>query len=365
MKVKNMENIPEVPALNKAVRLDAIGDFKVVEQPLRELRDDEILVRVGACGICGSDIPRIYELGTRVFPVVLGHEFSGEVVAVANEADKALVGRKAAIFPLIPCLECEMCLTGNYAQCTNYNYLGSRSDGGFAEYCILPSRWHLVLSKGSEVSLEDLSMVEPATVGQHALRKGGVKNGDKVLIIGAGPIGIMTARWAKLFGASKVILFDVLDEKITFAQERGLEIYNSIGLDLAAFVNEKVGGLGFDVVIEGTGTSGGLHSAINTVRTFGTIGLLGNPHKDTVIALNDHSTILRKEIKLQGFWNSVYETYPFNEWQHTVNMIEEGKLQVNDLVTHRAGLENLEDLTRKIWKHEIVICKAMYSANEN
>lgn len=360
-----MKTYFDLPETNKAVRLDAIGDFKIVEMPIPKLKDDEILVRVAACGICGSDIPRIYELGTRVYPVVLGHEFSGEVVAVSNESDEDLLGRKAAVFPLIPCRVCPMCKTGNYAQCNNYNYLGSRSDGGFAEYCIIPSRWHLVLTKGDDVSMEDLCLVEPATVGQHALRKAGLRNGDKVLIVGAGPIGILTARWASLFGASRVVLFDVLDEKIKFAYDRGFEIYNSIDLDLDKFVLEQTNGQGFDVVIEGTGTSGGLMSAINCVRTFGSIGLLGNPHKDTVIALGDHSNILRKEIRLTGMWNSVYDTFPFNEWHHTVDMIENGKLKVDDLITHRAGLDDLEELTNKIWKNKVVICKAIYSAQLN
>ncbi len=352
----------EIPKTNKAVRLDSIGNFNVVEVPMPELTGDEILVKVAACGICGSDIPRIYELGTRVYPVILGHEFSGEVVKVANNEDEHLIGKKVAVFPLIPCRKCEMCQAGFYAQCRNYNYLGSRSDGAFAEYCKVPSRWHLVFADNPEVSFEDLSLVEPATVAQHALRKGQLKNGDKVLIIGAGPIGILTARWAGLSGASKVVLFDILDEKVEFAKDRNLEIYNSSKIDLSSFVQEQTNRLGFDVVIEGTGTSGGLKSAINTVRTFGNIVLLGNPHRDTVIALNDHSTILRKEIQLVGIWNSYYNSFPFNEWQHTVDMISNGKLKVDDLVTHRSNLDNLESLTRKIWKHEVVICKAIYSS---
>lgn len=357
-----MNTMEVIPEKMKAVSLFSVGDFRLVELPIPEISGDEILVRVGACGICGSDIPRIYELGTRVYPVVLGHEFSGIVVKVANNKDQDLLGKKVAVFPLIPCGKCEMCKTGNFAQCTNYNYLGSRSNGGFAEYCVVPSRFNIVMTKNNDVSLEDLSIVEPATVAQHALRKAGLRNGDKCLIVGAGPIGILMARWAKLFGASNIVLFDVLNEKVEFATQRGLQIYNSNNLNFSEFIKEKTDGLGFDIVIEGTGTSGGLKSAINCVRTFGTIGLLGNPHKDTVIALADHSNILRKEINFTGIWNSVYDRFPFNEWEHTVNMIEDGKIRVNDLITNRTNLENLETLTRQIWKKETVICKAIYSS---
>ena len=148
----------------KAMRLHKIGEFTLdeVEKPVP--KGKEILMKIGACGICGSDLPRVYELGTRVYPVTLGHEFAGTVEAVGEDADPALVGKRAAVFPCIPCRTCENCETGNYAECTNYQYLGSRNDGGFAEYCLIPSDWHLVLSSNPDVPLENLSLVEPATV---------------------------------------------------------------------------------------------------------------------------------------------------------------------------------------------------------
>ena len=158
----------------KVMRLHAINDFRLEEIETPVPKGDEILVRIGACGICGSDIPRVYQLGTRVYPVVIGHEFSGTVCAVGNPKDEALIGKKAAIFPLIPCLECEPCEIGQFCQCENYDYLGSRSNGGFAEYCLLPSRWHLVLAQDENIDLEALSMCEPACVAQHALRRGNV-----------------------------------------------------------------------------------------------------------------------------------------------------------------------------------------------
>ena len=358
-----MQESHEIPQSMKAISLFEIGKFEVVEKEIRALKGDELLIKVAACGICGSDLPRIYELGTRVYPVVLGHEFSGTVVKAAKDEDQNLIGKNVAIFPLIPCRKCDMCLTGHYAQCRNYNYLGSRSDGGFAEYCIVPSKFHLVFSYNPSVSLEDLSLVEPATVAQHALRVAGLSNGQSILIVGAGSIGIMMARWAKLFGADVITLVDVLDEKIQFAQARGLDIYNSLKIDLAEMVNDKTNNKGFDIVIEGTGISGGFKTAINSIRNFGSIALLGNPHKDTVIELKDHSTILRKEIRLTGIWNSYYNEFPFNEWEYTVKCIDAGKLKVDDLVTHRSSLENLPELTRQIYQREITICKAIYSAD--
>lgn len=106
----------------KAMRLHQINDFRLEEIEKPVPKGDEILLKVGACGICGSDIPRVYELGAKVYPVTIGHEFGGEIVAVGNPEDQGLIGKKAAVYPLIPCRECQSCQTGNYAQCTHNGY---------------------------------------------------------------------------------------------------------------------------------------------------------------------------------------------------------------------------------------------------
>lgn len=348
----------------KAVRLHAIKEFTYDEVTKPVPKGKELLIKVSACGICGSDIPRVYELGTStgIYPVTLGHEFSGTVVEVGDVKNKDLIGKTGVIFPLIPCGKCEYCKTGNYAQCSNYNYLGSRCDGGFAEYCLLPSKWHLILSNNPSVSKEDLSLVEPATVAQHAVRKGNVTAGETVVIFGAGPIGIIAARWAELFGVKNTLLVDIIEEKVTFAKERGLNIINSAKENCTKIVKDITNGKGADVVIEGTGSSDGLNNAINCIKTFGTIVLLGNPHKDTTIKLSNHSNILRKELTLRGVWNSYYLDMPINEWRYTVDMIDENKLKVSDLISHRTDLKSLKSLFDQIYNREISICKAIYSS---
>ncbi len=348
----------------KAMRLHAINQFTYddVEKPVP--KGEEILVKVAACGICGSDIPRVYELGTRVYPVTLGHEFSGTVVEVGNPEDRHLVGKTAAVFPLIPCMECAYCKTGNYAQCANYNYLGSRSDGGFAEYCLVPSKWHLVFSGNPDVSKADLSLVEPATVAQHAIRKSKMQAGDTVMVLGAGPIGIMTARWADIFGAKKVVLVEISGEKAAFARKRGFSVIESNKEDCQTKMLEITGGRGADVVIEGTGSSNGLNTAVECVRTFGSIVLLGNPHQDTTLKLANHSDILRKELVLTGVWNSYYLSIPINEWKYTVDMLGEGRLLVSDLITHRSDLKSLKALFDQIYNREVTICKAIYISED-
>lgn len=344
----------------KAIRLHYINDLRLEEVEKPVPKGDEILVKVEACGICGSDIPRVFELGTKVYPVTLGHEYSGTVVEVGNKEDRGLVGRMAAIYPVVPCGECPSCKIGQYAQCSNYRNLGSRSDGGFAEYCLLPSKWHLVLSNNPETSGEDLSLVEPAAVALHAVMKGGVSGGNHVVVFGAGPIGILTARWCEMFGAS-AILVDINDEKIAFARERGLTIINSMKEDCTGKIREMTQGRMADVVIEGTGTSSGLNKGIECCRPFGMITLLGNPHKDTVIDLDSHSNILRKELRLTGVWNNYYNDLPFNEWSYAVEMIDAGRLKVSDLITHRSDMDHLPELFEDIYTRKVTICKAIYT----
>lgn len=349
----------------KAVRLHKLNDLCYEEIKLPELKDDEILIKVEACGICGSDIPRAFELGAHVYPLVLGHEFAGTVVKTANENDEMLIGKTAAVFPIIPCFECENCKAGHYAQCENYNYLGSRCDGAFAEYCIVPSKWHLIFSNNPNVSMEALCMVEPATVAQHAIRKSELQADQTAVIVGAGPIGMMAARWAKIFGAKRVALIDINQEKVEFSRNLGFEVYNSKEVDVVKTIQEFTDNKGVNVVIEGTGTSSGLNQAIEMVKAFGTIVLMGNPHQNTMIELKNHSQILRKEIQLKGVWNSIYSDALVNEWKYTVDMMDQEKLQVEDLITHKAGLSDVCDLFHKINNHEITICKAIYSAKCN
>ena len=348
----------------KAVRLHAIGDFRVDEIEKPTPKGEEILVEIGACGICGSDIPRIYSLGlTRPnYPLTIGHEFAGTVVEVGPDADKSLIGKKGAIFPLIPCRKCGPCLMGEYVMCEDYQYMGSRNDGGFAEYCLVPSAWHFVEADDQNISLDALAMTEPCTVAQHAVRKGEVSNGQYVAIFGAGPIGLMTARWCKLFGA-KPIVFDVVDEKIEFAKARGVEAGNNLTNNPKDLIKAFTGGKLADVCIEGTGTGAALGQCVECCKTMGTIVLMGNPGRDTQIKLGQHSQILRKELVLKGIWNSHYSEFPINEWKVTVENICNGKMEVLDLITHRSSLDDLPALTCGIKDKTINICKAMYSKN--
>lgn len=345
----------------KAARLHRIGDFRVEEIPVPALKGPELLLKVGACGICGSDIPRIYQLGTsnQKYPMTIGHEFSGTITAAGPDADPALIGQRGAVFPLIPCGTCPMCRIGKYVMCTGYDYMGSRRDGGFAEYVVLPSAWHFVPSSNPETPMEALAMTEPACVAQHAIRKSALAPGETAVIFGAGPIGILAARWARLFEASQVLLVDIDDEKVRFARDRGFSAVNSRRTDPDKALRDLTGGLA-DVVIEGTGFGSALEQGIACARPMGRIVLLGNPIQETsAISRKAHSSILRKELQISGAWNSNYSPFPINEWRYTVELMDSGRLETSDLITHRCQLDDLPALCQKIRTHEITICKAI------
>ena len=176
----------------KARVLRAVGNLEYCDYPMPEVKSDEVLFRVRACGICGSDIPRIFVNGTYHFPTIPGHEFSGEVVGAGSEKYQDLVGMRATVFPLIPCKTCENCNNGDYEMCKSYDYLGSRSDGAFAEYVRVPV-WNLVPIPDA-LSFEEAAMTEPCAVALHALRRAQIEVGDNVVIFGPGTIGMLIAQ---------------------------------------------------------------------------------------------------------------------------------------------------------------------------
>ena len=312
----------------KAAVLYGIGDlrFEEVQRPVRET--GEVLLKIRASGICGSDIPRVFTKGTYNFPTIPGHEFAGEIV----EADKPeLAGKKAAVFPLLPCRKCYACSIGEYAQCENYDYYGSRRDGAFAEYLAV-KEWNLIFLP-EEVSFEEGAMCEPASVARHAVLNAAVKEGDSVAIYGAGPIGLMLGQWARAFGASKVYLSDIDKAKLDFAAGLGFEVLETQGEHGGQNAEIKT-----DVVIEGAGVSAALENCFKTAKNFGRVVLMGNPAGDMHISQKAYWEILRKQLTVKGTWNSSYNDKE-NDWKESIKAIKDGKIKVKELITHRVRLD--------------------------
>lgn len=316
----------------KVCNLHGIGDLRYEEVPVPEIKADEVLLRVQAAGICGSDIPRVFEKGTYHFPTVIGHEFAG-VICKVNPGDEALLDKTAAVFPLIPCGTCAACQTGEYAQCADYDYYGSRRDGGFAEY-IAVKKWNLVFVPNG-IPVEYAAMTEPCAVAIHAMIRGGVNLGDTVIIFGAGTIGLLAAQAARGWGAAQVVLADPDVAKLDFARKIGFEhCVNPGSLDPAEYVRSINGGKGADLALEAAGVSTAVEGCFMAVKAFGRVVLMGNPAKNMDLSQKAYWEILRKQLTLKGTWNSSYNEV-HNDWKLAIQCMEKNIFDLSGLITHR------------------------------
>ena len=300
---------------SKALNLHAVNDLKYETVPVGAPMEDEILLQVKSCGICGSDIDRVYKKGTYHFPTVIGHEFSGKV---AYDPSGELDGQRVVVFPLLPCFKCDNCKKQSYATCENYDYYGSRRDGGMSEY-ICVKKWNL-LPLPDELSFDEGAMCEPVSVARHAALKLDIKKGDNLLITGAGPIGLIVGQWAKLFGAGTVCYKDIDKRKIDFAKELGFSEYEKGDL--------------FDCALEGTGFGDALEICLEAVKPQGKVVFMGNPAGSMNLSQNTYWQILRKELKISGTWNSSYSDMD-NDWKESLCAMAEGRINVKPLITHR------------------------------
>lgn len=328
-----------LPSKMKAANLHDIGDLRFEEMDVPDCEADEVLVKIKNCGICGSDIGRVLAHGTYHFPTVPGHEFAGQIV---YDPQGEMDGKRVAVFPVLPCFACDMCADENYAQCRNYDYYGSRRDGAFAEY-IAVKKWNL-MELPDNVSYEEGAMCEPISVALHAVKKLCIQEGEHILITGAGPIGLIAGMWAKSFGAARVSYIDIDQEKLQFARKMGFEEY-----DGCSFV---------DAVLEGTGASAAIETAINAVNPFGRVVLMGNPGRDVSLNAGNYQKILRKELNIQGTWNSVY-TRKENDWKESLYALSEGKIRVKELITHRPAISEVLDMIKVMRNRSEFYCKVV------
>ncbi len=322
----------------KALVLHKTGDFRLEEIEKPTPKESEVLLRVKAAGICGSDIDRVLYEGTYSFPLIPGHEFSGQVEQVGAGVDPGLIGKKAAVFPLIPCRKCASCEIGQYAQCEDYDYIGSRRNGAFAEYVVVPV-WNLVLAPNDNITFEELALCEPTGIAMHAVRLANIDIGDTIAIFGAGPIGLLLAIIAKNTRGCKVLLIDIDQKKVDFAKSIGFEsTINSLNVDPIEWISAQTDGVMADVSFEGAGVSKSVENCLLATRKFGKVIGVGIPHKEITVSMQAYQVLLRRQLSLVGTWNSIYSSLPKNEWKLVVNLISDGTIDVSPLVSHRISL---------------------------
>ncbi len=339
----------------KALVLHGIGDLRYDDVELPKRLDDEVTVHIQAAGICGSDLPRVFEKGTYTFPTIPGHEFSG-IITDAN--DKLLVGKKVAVFPLIPCEKCPSCSIGKYELCNHYDYYGSRRDGGFAEY--LQVKLDNIVVVPDDMDLRHAAMAEPSAVALHAIRQAGLKGFERVAIWGIGPIGLLVAMWLKRFGVKQIILVARDQKKLDFAKSIGFtNLINSNTKNVVNAIQEITDNEGVHVCIEGTGASQPLAEALQSIAREGTLLTMGNPAGKIELAQADYWCILRKQLKLIGTWNSSHNLVQ-DDWKDAIYAMYTKAIDVEPLISHEYKLQNYVEAFELIKNKQIHTCKVMF-----
>ena len=318
----------EIPSTMTASVLRGIGDIALEERPVPDCAPDEVLVKVSSVGVCGSDV-HYYQhgrIGDYVVsaPLVLGHEVSGVIVAVGSSVEPARVGQRVAIEPQRACRSCEFCRAGAYNLCPSMEFYATPPiDGAFCEYVIIQDDFAFEVP--DSISDHAAALMEPLSVGIAAAQKGGIKVGDTVLIAGGGPIGVIAAQVARAFGAVNVVVADINPARRELASKYGARV-----VDPAVDSTE---GLGAHVFIDASGATAAILNGIRSVRPGGTVVLVGSADE---IPLSVPQVAMR-EVNVTGTFRYT------NTWPIARDLLATGQAELDSLVTHEYGLEQVEE----------------------
>jgi L-iditol 2-dehydrogenase len=331
----------------KAAVLYGIGDLRYEEMPVPKINEDEILVKVNATGICGSDFPRVLGDQAHYYPIVLGHEFAGDVVAVGNKVSNVKPGDRIAGAPLIPCHQCNDCVKGHYSLCKNYSFVGSRAPGSWAEYVKLPALNAVKLS--DRISSEQGAFFEPATVALHGLLVMDFHGGSEAVILGMGTIGLLTLQCARLLGAKRIIALDIDQSRLDLASKLGADVCLNPKADgFMDRIFKESDGAGFEWVIDAAGTDFTEKLCLKLASNKGKVLFIGTPNKEITFAPPEFENILRKELTLRGSWMSYSSPFPGKEWQMAVSYFSEGKIQCEPLIDRITPLAEIGNAFRDL-----------------
>lgn len=310
----------------KAAVLYANDDIRYADWETPKVRPGTVKVHVRATGICGSDVPRVLHNGAHFYPIVLGHEFSGDVVEVGEGVTNIKVGDTVSGAPLLPCMKCDDCQNGNFSLCKHYSFIGSREQGSFAEYVVMPVE--NAVRYDSSIPYEQAAMFEPSTVALHGVLCNGYSGGGCVAVLGCGTIGIFTLQWAKIFGAKKVVVFDIDDGRLALAKRMGADaVVNTKNPDYKKECMELTGGKGYDFLFEAAGNPATIHIAYEIAANKAHICCIGTPHVNLSFTPSEWENMNRKEFKLTGSWMSYSSPFPGREWELTAHYFATGQLK--------------------------------------
>ena len=315
---------------NKTLYMTELEKLVEGEAPMPKMGPDDVVIQLKSVGVCGSDLHyyRTGSIGNFIvkFPFVLGHEAAGVIVDVGENVKNLKKGDRVCMEPGIPCMKCEECLTGHYNLCKDVRFWATPPyDGVLSEYVSHPAAFTFKIP--DNMSFTEGALVEPLAIGLHACNMGGVKLGHTVAIVGAGCIGLVTLLAAKAYGATKIIVGDVLDKRLAKAAELGAITVNTKETDFAKKVLELTDGRGADVCIDCAGFTPTVDACLTAAKPAGMVIIVGMG-EDRVNGFNT-SIMSTKELTVKSIfrYRNLYPT--------AINAIADGRIDVESIVSHR------------------------------
>jgi len=319
----------------RAVVYDGPGKLDVREVSKPRVGPLNLLIRVRAAGICGSDLELVRGLRPDVKPPrIPGHEISGEIVELGMQATRAEVGDRVVVEPIVSCGRCRNCAIGRYNICQDLKFMGVHIDGAFAEYLAVPEQ--RVYKIPDNLPYDQAAVLEPTAVGVHIVSRANISIGDTVVILGAGPIALQIAQVARKRGAGYIIMTDILDYRLELAEKLAADrVVNVDEEDPLQVVKEETDCEGADVVIEAVGRSDTIAQAMDLVRRGGTI-LVGGLNVERFVSEPPTfwMNLLYKEVTVQSS-----RSYAVGNWSAAIRLASKGEINLKALVTHRFPLE--------------------------
>lgn len=315
------------------------GNLELREVPVPQIGADEALIRVRACGICGSDLKIQDDQHPYTPPVVIGHEFAGEISEIGAGVSGWQVGDRVVSEQHIgACGHCRQCLTGNAFACSAKRAPGYFTDGAFTEFIKVPA-W-LLHRIPEKLSFVEAAFTEPSAVAAHGmLDRTGINPEDVVVILGCGPIGLVAAKMAQEEGASKVIVTGIDRDEIARlpkGREIGIDhVVNVMKEDLAGLVNNLTHGEGADVVIELSGALPAINQAFQLARRLGRVGIIGQPPADEI-------KIPYRQAMFRALTVSFSYSSKYTSWERALSLFERGAINPSQFITHVLPLEAWE-----------------------
>ena len=336
----------------RAAVLYNVRDIRVQEVPKPSIGPSDVLVRVKSCGICGTDV-HFYKGEWRVkLPLIPGHEFSGVVEEIGENVRGINIGDHVVAEPNITCGECYYCrMSERNFFCTELKALGVDIDGAYAEYVRVPSK--NVYKIPNELSFEEAAMIEPLACCIRGLDNVGVKIGERVAIVGTGPIGLLLIQLVKMWGATKVYAMDLLDERLKIAEKVGADVtVNPISQDPREVIMKDTGGVGVDVSIEAVGSVKAIETAFNLVRRGGRLLIFGVAPQDAVWHVKPFE-LYDKELKVVASYRS-----PFT-FERAVEIASTGRIDFRSIISHVISLNEVPEMFKRIDRREKGIVKVI------